>query len=183
MKPKPVLLTLLFLPYLIWVLAVPFITMRLDSTLQSIIAMFSIVYTIGIVFWGIPYTILVIGILFWSRNKSAKEIYALLSRSPLLLALITAAEFFIAYCYFVITSKIAFSPLADFFTLIWYSLLAIVGIFVYGYAFMFLSKGLYKTFEHFKIIKNEEDISQAASNAADELLTSNLKDSENESIT
>ncbi len=126
------------------------------STLQGIITGFSIVYTLAIVFWGIPYTVLVIGVLFWSRKKSAKEVYAILSQSPLWLALLTVAELLIVYLYWVLTSEIRFSPLEDLGNLLVYSFVAMFVIFIYGYAFVFLSKAVYRAFERRKWLKDEE---------------------------
>ncbi len=156
MKPKTLLLLLLFLPYLIWVIAIPFVALPTKSTLQGIITGFSIVYTLAIVFWGIPYTVLVIGVLFWSRKKSAKEVYAILSQSPLWLALLTVAELLIVYLYWVLTSEIRFSPLEDLGNLLVYSFVAMFVIFIYGYAFVFLSKAVYRAFERRKWLKDEE---------------------------
>jgi len=160
MKPKTLLLSLLFLPYLIWAIAIPFMALPTKSILQGIVNDFSIVYTLGIVFWGIPYTILVIGVLLWSRKKSAKEVYGVLSQSPLWLALITVAELLIVYLYWVLTSEIRFSPLEDLGNLVVYSFVAMFTIFIYGYVFVFLSKGVYRVFEHLKWIKDEEEVSQ-----------------------
>jgi hypothetical protein len=156
MKPKTLLLLLLFLPYLIWVIAIPFVVLPTKSTLQGIITGFSIVYTLGIVFWGIPYTVLVIGVLFWSRKKSTKEVYAVLSQSPLWLALIMVVELLIVYLYWVLNSEIGFSPLEDLGNLLVYSFVAMFAIFIYGYAFVFLSKVVYRAFERRKWLKDEE---------------------------
>jgi glucan phosphoethanolaminetransferase (alkaline phosphatase superfamily) len=175
MKPKTLLLALLFLPYLIWTIAIPFMALPTTSTLQGIVTGFSIVYTFGIVFWGIPYTILVIGVLFWSRKKSAKEVYAVLSQSPLWLALITVVELLIVYLYWVLTSKIRFSPVEDLGNLVVYSFVAMFAIFIYGYAFVFLSKGVYRAFERLKWIKDEEGISHDASSSDIESSMRNFK--------
>ncbi len=129
------------------------------SILQGIVNGFSIVYTLGIVFWGIPYTFFVIGVLFWSRKKSAKEVYEVLSQSPLWLALLTVVELLIVYLYWILTSEIRFSPLEDLGNLVVYSFVAMFAIFIYGYTFVFLSKGVYRVFEHRKWIKDEEEVS------------------------
>jgi len=178
MKSKTLLLSLLFLPYLIWAVAIPFMALPTKSILQGIVTGFSIVYTLGIVFWGIPYTVLVIGVLFWSRKKSAKEIYAVLSQSPLWLALITVAELLIVYLYWVVTSEVRFSPLEDLGSLVVYSFVAMFAIFIYGYIFVFLSKGIYKAFERLKWIKDDGGISQDTSSYSPGSSTSNFKSSE-----
>jgi len=178
MKPKTLLLTLLFLPYLIWVIALPFMALPTKSTVLGILTVFSIVYTFGVIFWGIPYTILVIAVLFWSRKKSAKDVYAVLSQSPLWLALITVAELLIVYLYEVLTSEIRFSPLEDLGNLVVYSFVAMFAILIYGYVFVFLSKGIYRAFERRKWIKDEEGISQDSSSFDIESPSSNFKGSE-----
>ena len=179
-KPKTLLLSLLFLPYLIWVIAARFMVLPLDSFLNTIVASFSIVYALGIAFWGVPYTILVIGMLIWSRNKSAKELYMSLSHAPRLLAAITAVSFFIIYWYLVITSEIRSSLIEDFFNLVWYSLLAMVGIFIYGYFFVFLSKGIYKAFEDFELIKSEDVSFQSESILSQDSPPFEITNSENQ---
>jgi hypothetical protein len=52
-------------------------------------------------------------------------------------------------------------------------------IFIYGYIFVFLSKGVYKVFEHLQWIKNEAGISQDTSSYSSESSTNNFKGSEN----
>jgi glucan phosphoethanolaminetransferase (alkaline phosphatase superfamily) len=179
MKPKTLLLSLLFLPYLIWAIAIPFMALPTKSILQGIVIGFSIVYTFGIIFWGIPYTILIIGVLFWSRKRSAKEIYGILSQLPLGLALITVAELLVVFLYLGLNSEIRFSLLEDLGNLVVYSFTAMFTIFIYGYIFVFLSKGVYKVFEHLQWIKNEAGISQDTSSYSSESSTNNLKGSEN----
>src|SRR6266508_1494527 len=142
MKRKTLLLLLLFLPYLIWLAAIPFIGLPFDSVLHTLTAGFSIVYTFGIIFWGIPYTTLVIGLSFWSKNKSAKELYDVLAQSPLLLAWITLAEFLLVYLsvglFGSLTGLTSGSQLSllelagGFFSIIAYALMAMFGIFIYG---------------------------------------------------
>ncbi len=171
MRPKTLLTLLLFLPYLIWLVAILFMGLPFDSILYTLVAGLSIVYAFGIVFWGIPYTTLVIGILFWSRGKSAQELYDVLSRSPILLAWITLAEFILAYLILVLFGisnaltlelghQVELLELAGgFFGSIFYAFMAMVGIFIYGYMFVFLSKAVYKAFESRNWLKDEGDIS------------------------
>src|SRR5512142_1670387 len=97
MKAKTFLLVLLFLPYLLWLITVPMTAISSDSVIGKLLVGFSFIYVFGILFWGIPYTTFVIGMLFWSRNRSAKQIYSALSQSPLSLALLTLAEFVILF--------------------------------------------------------------------------------------
>lgn len=166
MRPKTLLILLLFMPYLIWLVAIQFTGLPFDSVLHTLSAGFSIVYGLGIIFWGIPYTTFVVGILFWSRGKSAKELYDVLSRSPVLLAWITLAEFVIAYLILVLVGvSQAYSLgvgrqldilelLGGFFGSIFYAFMAMFGIFIYGYIFVFLAKGVYRAFERWNWLKD-----------------------------
>jgi hypothetical protein len=165
MKAKTVLLLLLFLPYLIWLITIPAMGMPFDSVVNTFLAGFSFVYAFGIIFWGIPYTTFVIGMLIWSINKSAKEIYSALSQSPLSLALITLTESVILFFVLLFSGLISGerSPILDviggLFNIIIYALIAMIGIFIYGYAFVFLGRAVYRTFERLKWIKDEEAVS------------------------
>ena len=94
--------------------------------------------------------------MIWSRDKSTKEVYAVLSQSPLWLALITVVELFIVYLYLVLTSETRFSPLEDLGNLVVYSFIAMFAIFTYGYVFVFLSKVVYGVFERRKWLKDDE---------------------------
>jgi hypothetical protein len=159
MKPKTLLLSLLFVPYLIWLVTTRLTGLPLDTFLHSFIAGVSIIYAFGIIIWGIPYTTLVIWLLFWSRGKSAKELYEMLSRSPLLLAQITLAEFVLAYSILALVAvsqalfvgdgnKIDILELVGgFFGSIFYAFMAMAGIFIYGYIFVFFAKRVYEVFE------------------------------------
>jgi hypothetical protein len=158
MNRKTLLLVLLGLPYLIWLVAIPLSGMQSDSVVFSLASGLSFVYLFGIIFWGIPYTTLVIGMLFWSRNKSAKEVYNGLSQFPLWLALVALVEFLIVFLYWELTSGNQVSLLEfveGFFGTIGYSLMAMFGIFIYGYAFVFVSKGIYRVVERQNWFKDQ----------------------------
>jgi hypothetical protein len=170
-KPKALLLILLFLPYLLWVPSVLLMGISANSVLTTIVAILSVVYAFGIIFWGIPYTTLVLGILFWSRGRSAQALYDVLSRSPILLAWITLAEFVLAYLILVVFGvfnalSLGFGNQIDILELvggvfgsIFYAFMAMFGIFIYGYIFVFLAKGVYRVFESRNWLKDEENVS------------------------
>jgi hypothetical protein len=161
MRPKTLLILLLFVPYLIWLVARQFAWLSFDSLLQAVAS----VYAFGIIFWGVPYTTLVVGILFWSRGRSAKELYDVLSQSPFLLAWITLAEFVLAYLVVVFIGVPQALSLGvgnqldileivgGLFGSIFYAFMAMFGIFVYGYIFVFLAKGVYSVFERWNWLK------------------------------
>lgn len=164
MKSKSLLLLLLGLPYLLWLVAIPLIGLPFDSVSHTLVAGFSIVYTFGIVFWGLPYTTFVFGFLLWSRNKSAKQVFGALSQSPLVLALITLAEFLLAFLITAVLPGSSFEILefiSGFFNTIAYSLMAMFGIFIYGYACVFLSKQVFRALVRLKWATDEEGILEA----------------------
>ena len=164
MKSRRLFLLLVGLPYVIWLLVTPLIGLPFDSVSTTLIAGFSIVYSFGILFWGIPYTTFAFGFLLWSRHKSAKEIFAALSQSPLVLALITLVEFIMVFAVFVLflsSRPPALDLIADFSNTVAYALMAMFGIFMYGYAFVFLSKFLFRALVRLKWVIDEEGILQA----------------------
>jgi hypothetical protein len=164
MKSKRLFLLLLCLPYLIWLAVIPLIGLPFDSVSKTLLAGFSIVYTFGILFWGIPYTTFVLGFMLWSSHKSAKETFVALSQSPLVLALITLVEFLIVFLVSALfpgsqPSLVEF--ISGFFNTIAYSLMAMFGIFSFGYAFVFLSKYVFRTLVRLKWVLDEEGILEA----------------------
>jgi len=96
MKPKTFFKSALLVPYILWVIC--FLTVYLPylrsdqtdpfSNLNSILSFLLMVifyYTFGAIVWFIPYTILAIGLLIWSRHKPINDIYKAALGSPLLL--------------------------------------------------------------------------------------------------
>jgi hypothetical protein len=99
-KPPHLLRSFLLIPYLAWglafLLADFFSPMSENSTALG--AVFNVLagilsfYVVGIFLWGIPYTLLALGLLVWSVRKPARIIYKTLVFSPFLLALFMIAE-------------------------------------------------------------------------------------------
>lgn len=56
------------------------------GSILEILLMIIFYYAFGAIVWFIPYTLLAIGLLVWSRRKSIEDIYKAAVRSPLLLA-------------------------------------------------------------------------------------------------
>jgi amino acid transporter len=127
-----------------------------------VLTVVGLLYGIGIVFWGIPYTILVIGLLIWSRNKSFNRIYKTLFYSPYLLSALTIIGFLITGLLFPMTSAMRLPLLEDWVNLIWYSFLATILNLIFGYFFVGVCIGSYKIFERLKLIQNEEEITENA---------------------
>jgi len=99
-KPQNLLRSLLLIPYFAWGLALLFAYMVTVSAENSYtanavfdaLAGVASFYAIGIVLWGIPYTILAVGLLLWSINKSAPTIYKLFIFSPFMLSILMALK-------------------------------------------------------------------------------------------
>jgi len=105
MKVKTFFVVTLFFPYLCWIIVKAItITTPASSHHNSILELFSrllnfinFIYVSTIWGWGIPYAILVIGLLIWSRNKSSQRIYRAAFYSPLLLPFLVVIEIIIAF--------------------------------------------------------------------------------------
>src|SRR5688572_25355602 len=163
MKPKTFLIAMLFLPYVCWLVALLLSTSRnslIDypvlGSILGILIFASVIFMGGIVFWGIPYTLLVIGLLIWSKNKSATKIYIVFFYSPLLLTALTTILFLIIGLGSALISGFQTALAENLFSSIWFSFLAALGIGIFGYFFVGISAGIYKILEYLKIIKNEE---------------------------
>ena len=183
-KPKTFLLTSLLLPYLIWLISfIPF-SISHDLTkdyptldfLLGLSTFFSLAYTFGVVFWGIPYTTLVIGLLIWSRNKSVKRVYTALFYSPLLMVPVTMAGFLIVFFYSVIMSEPRIPLLLiNVLSFVWFSFTAAIFITVFGYFFVGISAGAYQMLKYLKVIKSEEEITQNILGAPSESLKNDFQ--------
>lgn len=94
MKPKNFLRLTLLLPYILWgiCLLIFYLTSQITSAVWDILLMPFRIYTFGIILWFIPYTLLALGLLIWSRNKSTKAIYRIYSISPILLLIFMILE-------------------------------------------------------------------------------------------
>jgi hypothetical protein len=184
MKPKTFLLSLLLLPYLIWVLAAIFsffliwiliYTIGLIPGVGDILVAlggFAGVYVGGFIIAGIPYTLFVIVFFFWSKNKSAQKTYSVLFYSPIFLALITSVGITIVGLAFrLVAGKIP--PLEDWRNFGLISLLGSALCLVYGYIFVGIGMAGYKLFDHLKLFKKEtetqEDIEVNAAPSNDKI--------------
>jgi hypothetical protein len=107
-------------------------------------------YTIGIVLWGIPYTILIVGLLLWSINKPAPIIYKKFVFSPFLLSILTVVE--IALISFWPSQALPLEDLTDFLA---YILVAVIPTLIFGYGFVAVGGILYKAARYLNLIKTE----------------------------
>ncbi|MBX3038923.1 MAG: hypothetical protein KF758_18575 [Anaerolineales bacterium] len=173
MKPKSFLLSILFLPYLIWVLAVIFSLFLVWILIYTIglipgvanlllaLYAFAAVYAGGGIFAGIPYTFFVVGFLFWSKNKSEKNIYSALIYSPLIVAFISALVLITIGLISRFASGI-FPPMKDLINLGQISLFGVVLILIYGYILVGVGIVGYKTFDSRKWLKRDNEAPQDA---------------------
>jgi hypothetical protein len=96
-KPTFIRLSLLA-PYVLWVIftglifamSVVFPSSESFPIVSGVIAI-SFVYSFGILVWGIPYTLLALGLWIWSRGKSADTMTRVFALSPVFLAILIAA--------------------------------------------------------------------------------------------
>lgn len=95
MKPKTYFrLTLLF-PYLLWcicALTVYILSLQDTSTAWDTALMPVFFYTFGILLWFVPYTLLAVGLLIWSRNKPTATLRKAAMIAPLLFAVLMLIE-------------------------------------------------------------------------------------------
>ena len=150
-KPQNVLRLLLLLPYLAWGGALLFTALIAVSpeNLPPINVFFDILagvvsfYTIGILVWGIPYTILAVGLFLWSIKKPAPLIYKVFFFSPFLLSILAIPE--LALVAFWPPQALSTKSLVDFLS---YVLITVIPMLVIGYVFVGLGSLLYKIIGH-----------------------------------
>jgi hypothetical protein len=157
-KPQNLLRSLLLIPYFAWGIALLFAYLVSASAenlytpnafLEALGGVASF-YTVGIVLWGIPYTILAIGLLLWSINKPAPTIYKVFIFAPFLLSILMAVE--IALVSFWPPQAPSLEGLMDFLS---YILVAVIPTLIIGYGFVGVGGILYKAIRHLNLIRTE----------------------------
>ncbi|MCC6500563.1 MAG: hypothetical protein IT313_09890 [Anaerolineales bacterium] len=91
-------LSLLF-PYALWVVLASFMVVMSkifpaseSLPIFSALLTISFIYAFGILVWGIPYSILALGLWIWSAKKDANTMKKVFIFSPLMLAILVAIE-------------------------------------------------------------------------------------------
>ena len=156
-KPQNLLRSLLLIPYVAWGIALLFATLAPVSAENSqttsgfFDALVGIVafYTIGIFLWGIPYTILAVGLLLWSINKSAATIYKLFFFSPILLSILMVLE--IALVTFWPPQTPSLEGKVEILSSI---LVVVIPSLIFGYVLVGVGAIIYKAIRHLNLIKN-----------------------------
>jgi len=141
MKPRTFFGLALLVPYILWgicaVLVAILSASQVTSATLNILLMPIIYYTFGVYLWGIPYTILSVGLWLWSRNRSISALYKLATRAPLLLFVLVLIE-----------TVFVFSPMESSTELIknMIGISILLGVFslVFGYLCVGIALGAYK---------------------------------------
>lgn len=101
MKPQTYLRLSLLLPYALWAVLALLASIQGFSGNASLlgeaveflnVGFLAALFLVGIFFWFVPYTLLALGLLLWSRNKEVKTIVRVFALSPLLLTALILLE-------------------------------------------------------------------------------------------
>jgi len=158
MKSQTYLRLSLLIPYLLWVisLGIIFVTSQFPESNNVIITIISGVagfYTLGVILWGIPYTLLAVGLWVWSRSRDTRKMARGFAYSPILLGLLLMIETFILSINWSDVPN-GFSQISPDFTA---SILTLGGLsLLYGYLCIGFAAGLYKLLKKFNVINDEE---------------------------
>ncbi len=112
-------------------------------------------YAMSIIFWGVPYAVLAVGLFIWSRNQSAKKIYQAFYYSPILLAALIVIEMVSVDLYGKITGAFSSSWLSDGASFIWHSFLVSTLTLFFGYFAVVLGIAVYRLVDSLGLIKIE----------------------------
>jgi hypothetical protein len=95
MKPRTYFRLALLFPYLLWGICIltflPLSTLEISEA-WNVALMPVTFYVFGIILWFVPYTLLAIGLEFWSRNKSTSALRNTALAAPILFTLLMLAE-------------------------------------------------------------------------------------------
>jgi hypothetical protein len=163
MKPQTLLRLSLIIPYLLWGISTIIMlvvnsvnTTAIDSnSIISALIYVPILYAFGIVIWGIPYTLLAVGLWLWSRGKSIQKAIKVFALAPIMLAILIAIEIS-AFSINWSDMGAGFSQnAADFGA----SILAMGGLaIVFGYLSIGVVTGIYKVLTMLNFIKKETEM-------------------------
>jgi hypothetical protein len=157
-KPQTLLRSFLLIPYLAWGVSLLFAylvsgsvgNLSTSNALFDALAGVTSFYAIGIILWGIPYTILALGLLLWSIKKSTSTIFKVFAFSPFLLSTLMVIEFALISFWPLQTQSLGDSK--DFLSSM---LVAILPSLIYGYGFVGAGSILYKFAKHLNFINIE----------------------------
>lgn len=163
MKPQTLLRLSLIIPYLLWGLSAIIVAVVGSSKntsfdtnpIISVLLYIPMLYALGIFIWGIPYTLLAVGLGLWSRGKPTQKILRTFAWSPVMLAVLISLE--------MIAFSINWNDLgADFSqnsTDFGASILSMGALaIVFGYLSIGVVAGIYKVLTLLNLIKNENEM-------------------------
>jgi hypothetical protein len=169
MKPQTLLRVSLIIPYLLWGLSAIIVAVVSSSKnspfdTSSIINMLlyiPMLYAFGIFIWGIPYTLLAVGLGLWSRGKPTQKIIRAFAWSPVMLAILISLKMF-AFSINWNDLGAGFSQNSIDFGA---SILGIGGLaIVFGYLSIGVVAGIYKVLTLLNLIKNENEMAHPTQN-------------------
>ena len=166
MKPQTLLRLSLLLPYLLWgfsVVTVLIMSSAINASMGSgnvfnALAFIVIIYAYWIILWGLPYTLLAIGLWIWSLHKQTRNIIKTFTWAPVLLTIPMMIETLILDY----RSYNSYSELTQNWQSFWsgfaYSTLTLTGLsLAYGYLCIGLVYVLYKLLGKLKLIQDEQE--------------------------
>jgi len=163
MKPQTLIQLSLFIPYLLWGLSAIIATVvgsskytPLDtSPIFSMFLYIPMLYAFGIFIWGIPYTLLAIGLGLWSRGKPTQKIIRIFILSPVILAILISLEMFA----FSVNWNDLGAGISQNSTDFGASILSLGALaLIFGYLSIGVVAGIYKVLTLLKLIKNENEM-------------------------
>ena len=101
MKPQTYLRSSLLLPYVLWAVMALLASIQgfsgdtslLGETVEFLnVGFLAALFLVGIFLWFVPYTLLALGLLLWSRNKEVKTIVRVFASSPVMLTILILLE-------------------------------------------------------------------------------------------
>ena len=151
MKPRTYFGIAVLFPYILWgicALVAFLLSSQEASEAWNIVLIPVMFYAFGILFWFIPYTILVVGMWIWSRNKSKATLYKLAMLAPVLLSFLMPIE----ALFVSLPADSAVELTKD---LLSYSLVLGGFSLVFGYLCVGIALGMFKFLQSKHLIKEE----------------------------
>jgi len=157
-KPQNLLRSLLLAPYLAWGVSLLFayLVSGPAGNLYTSNAFFDALtgvtsfYVIGIVLWGVPYTILALGLLLWSIKKPVSIIFKVFIFSPFLLSILMVIEI-VLISYWPLQTQ----SLGDATDVLSSLLVVVIPTFIYGYGLVGVGIVIYKAARRLIFIRIE----------------------------
>jgi len=163
MKPQTLLRVSLIIPYLLWGLSALIVAVVSSSKntpfdtglIINVLLYIPMLYAFGIFIWGIPYTLLAVGLGLWSRGKPTQKIIRIFALSPVMLAILISLEMF-AFSINWNDLGAGFSQNSTDFgaSILGIGALAVV----FGYLSIGVVAGIYKVLTLLNLIKNENEM-------------------------